>query len=129
MLSRNGNGFALFFCIPRFYLIHIAGKNPSQDRPGDLMDSGTDSGRNGHGRSKEDRDEGNSQSIVLHADFQCNGVLLFFAQSQFTRNEISDEKTAQIMNEYHENDEETHFQNLGTIDGNNAADDDQYAKS
>lgn len=81
MLCRNGDGFALFFCIPGFYLIHVAGKNPGQDGPGDLMDSSTDSGRNGYSWSEEDGNKGNSQGIVLHANFQRDGMLLFLTQS------------------------------------------------
>ena len=33
------------------------------------------------------------------------------------------------MDEYHEDNEESHFQDFDTIDSNNATDDDQYAKS
>ena len=93
------------------------------------MDSRSDGCRNGDGRGKEDRYQRNGQGVVLHADFQRDRVLLFLAQAQLACNEIADEEAAEIVQEDHEDDEDTHVQDFSAIDGNDAADDDQDAES
>lgn len=80
MISRYRFDKGLRFSSPflGFMGFYVTGKDTRQDRAGYLMDSGTDSGRNGDGRRKEDRNQRNGQGIVLHADFQCNRMLLLF---------------------------------------------------
>lgn len=124
--ERFGLSLRFFF---GFMSIHVAGKDAGQDRTRYLMDSRSDGCRNGDGRGKEDRYQRNGQGVVLHADFQRDRVLLFLAQAQLACNEIADEEAAEIVQEDHEDDEDTHVQDLSAIDGNDAADDNQDAES
>ena len=55
-------------------------------------------------------------------------MLLFFPESQFSRDEIPEKETAEIVKEDHDDNKESHFQNLSAIDSNDTAEDNQNTK-
>ena len=69
------------------------------------MNCSTYSSRNRYSRRKEYRYQGNSQGIILHTDFQRNGMLLFFAQTQFSCNKVTNEESTKIVQQNHDNNE------------------------
>ena len=50
-------------------------------------------------------------------------MLLLFSKSEQTRNDISQEETTEVVKEDHDDDEDTHIQNLSPVDGNDTAED------
>ena len=83
-----------FFC---FVFIHVAGEEAGQHGTGDLVHSSTYSSRDSDGRSEVDGADGKSQGIILHADFQGNGMLLPFAKTELASDEIAKSKTEEIV--------------------------------
>ena len=56
-------------------------------------------------------------------------MLLFFPETQFSGNNISQKEATEIVKEDHDDNKESHFQNLSAIDSDDTAEDNQNTKS